>query len=129
MSATMKPTKELHKLDVGQPTVVCQLMVVPSRRQLVTLFRPAKGGAEDTEERVLAMVANSGPFRADQKAPRSVSWRTTWCPLDVFPRQAAESNALLFSLVQPLPGYMVKSMRLFPGLRKSRIAATAAAPT
>ena len=45
---------------------------------------------------------------------------------DVFPRQAAESNALLFSLVHPLAGYMVKSMRLLLGLRKSRIAATAA---
>ena len=109
MSATMKPAKELHKLGVGQPTAVCQLMVVPSRRQLVTLFRPAQGGAEDTEERVLAYGMVS--------------------PDDVFPRQAAESNALLFSLVQPLAGYMVKSMRLLPGLRKSRIAATAAAPT
>ena len=51
---------------------------------------------------------------------------------DIFPQQAAESNALLFSLVQPLAGYMVKSMRLVPGLPKSRIAATAAtaaAPT
>ena len=35
-------------------------------------------------------------------------------PIDVFPRQAAESNALLFSLDQPLAGYMVKSMRLIP---------------
>ena len=33
---------------------------------------------------------------------------------DVFPRQAAESNALLFSLDQPVVGYMVKSMRLIP---------------
>ena len=33
---------------------------------------------------------------------------------DVFPRQAAESNALLFSLDQPMVGYMVKSMRLIP---------------
>ena len=35
-------------------------------------------------------------------------------PIDVLPRQAAESNALLFSLDQPLAGYMVKSMRLIP---------------
>ena len=33
---------------------------------------------------------------------------------DVFLRQAAESNALLFSLDQPVVGYMVKSMRLIP---------------
>ena len=35
-------------------------------------------------------------------------------PIVVFPRQAAESNALLFSLDQPVVGYMVKSMRLIP---------------
>ena len=41
-------------------------------------LRPAQGGAEGTEERVYSMVS-----------------------LDVFPRQAVESNALLFSLDQP----------------------------
>ena len=46
MSATMKPAKEFHEFDVGQPTAVCHLMVVPSRRQLVSLFRPAQGGAD-----------------------------------------------------------------------------------
>ena len=133
MPATMKPAKDLHKLDVGQPTAVCQLMVVPSLRRLVTLFRPAQGGPEDTEEGVLAMmVANSGPFRAEQKAPRSESWRTAWCHLCLFPRQAAWSNALLFSLVQPLAGYLVKSMRLIPTnivTRPAKETMIAAAPT
>ena len=40
----------------GQPTAVCQLIVLPSRKQLVTQLRPVQGGAEDTEERVLSMV-------------------------------------------------------------------------
>ena len=47
MSSTVKPVKELHECDVGQPTAACQVMVCPSRRTLVT-----KGGAKGTEERV-----------------------------------------------------------------------------
>ena len=76
MSATMKLAKEFHELDVGQPTAECPL-VCPCRRTLVTRckHRPAQGGAEDTEERVLALMESSGTFRAEQKTPRSVSWR------------------------------------------------------
>ena len=36
MSAVVKPAKELHESDVGQPIATCQLMVCPSRSTLVT---------------------------------------------------------------------------------------------
>ena len=36
MSSVMKPVKELHECDVGQPTTACQVMVCLSRRMLVT---------------------------------------------------------------------------------------------
>ena len=41
----------------GQPTAECPF-VCPSKRRLVTRceLRPAQGGAEDTKERVLAMM-------------------------------------------------------------------------
>ena len=38
MSATMKPAKELHETDVGQPTAACQVMVCPSRKTLDDVF-------------------------------------------------------------------------------------------
>ena len=61
MSATMKPPNEFHELDVGQPIAACQVMVCPSRRKLVVRgeLRPVQGGAEDTEERFLALMASS----------------------------------------------------------------------
>ena len=36
MSSMVKPAKELHECDVGQPTAACQVMVCLSRRTLVT---------------------------------------------------------------------------------------------
>ena len=64
-------------------TSVCQLMVLPSRRKLVTQLRPAQGGAEDTKERVLAMMvygmvslmtsSHDKPWRAMLSCARSTS--------------------------------------------------------
>ena len=58
MSAVVKLAKATcEPCDVGQRTAACQLMR-PSRRKLVTErceLRPAQGGTEDTEERVLAL--------------------------------------------------------------------------
>ena len=63
---------------------------------------------------------NSGPFRVEQKTPRSVSLVRHGVPGDVLPRQAVESSALLFPLDQPTAevGYVVRSLRLIPGPRK-----------
>ena len=99
MSAMMKPAKELHETGAGQPTAACQLMVCPSRRTLVTTRRPAP--------------TRGGWSRRHRGACLGDGVRHG-VPDDVFPRQAAESNALLFSLDQPVVGYMVKSMRLIP---------------
>ena len=92
MSATVKPAKEFHETDVGQ-VIVC-----PSTRTLDTK-RPAP--------------TREGWSRRHRGACNGDEVRHG-VPIDVFPRQAAESNALLFSLDQPLAGYMVKSMRLIP---------------
>ena len=41
----MTSNASLNELDVGQPTAECELMVLPSRRQLVTRgeLRPSHG--------------------------------------------------------------------------------------
>ena len=60
MSAMVKLAKKICGFcDVGQSTAACQLMVLPSRKQLVTrgVLRPAQGGAKDTEERVYGLVS------------------------------------------------------------------------
>ena len=81
MSTMVKPAKEFHEFDVGQPTAACQVMVCPSRRTLVT-----KGPAPTREG---WSRRHRGAFLRHGDAD------------DVFPRQAVESNALLFSLDQP----------------------------
>ena len=87
MSATMKPAKEFHELDVGQPNVECQLMVLHSRRQLV-----ARRG-ELRPVHVLTLMVSP------MMSSRDKLWRAT-----------------LSCLSQPVEkaGYMVKSMRLIP---------------
>ena len=81
MSATMKPAKEFHEIDVGQPTAACQPMVSLQ------------------EKAVYDEEASSDPRWAEHKTPRSVSAAMVHGMVvtdDVFPRQAVESNALLF---------------------------------
>ena len=63
MSATVKPAKEFHETDVGQPTAACQLMVCPSRSTLVTKGAAPTRGAKDTEERVYGTVTLTTFFR------------------------------------------------------------------
>ena len=56
VSATMKLAKVLDEFDIGQSPAECLLMVLPSRRKLVTRrdeLRPVQGGTEDTAERVM----------------------------------------------------------------------------
>ena len=69
MSATMKLAKVLDELDIGDPPAQCLLMVLPSRRKLVTRrdeLLPAQGGAEDIVERVMTSTsAKSLPWRKD----------------------------------------------------------------
>ena len=79
LSATMKPAKEIH---VGKPIAACQLMVLPSRRKLVTSKKPS-------------------PTRAGRSIIHRGACLRYGDTDDVFPRQArqvVESNALLFSL-------------------------------
>ena len=92
MSALVKLAKETYEsCDIGHPAAECQLMVLPSKRKLVTQrceLRPAQGGAEDTEERVLTLVFQ--------------------CPL---------WKAMLSSTSRPADcegWFMVRSMRLSP---------------
>ena len=99
MSTAVKPAKEFHEFDVGQRTAACQMMVCPSRRTLVTTRRPAPT-REGWSRRHRGACLGDGVRHG--------------VPDDVFPRQAVESNALLFSLYLPVVGYMVKSMRLIP---------------
>ena len=82
----------------GQPTAVCQLMVLPSGRKLVTQFRPAQGGAENTEERVLAMVCGMVSLMTSSYDKQ---WRTM--------------------LSCSLSGYMVRSLRLSQACEKVRL--------
>ena len=52
----MKLAKVLDELDIGQPPAECLLMVLSSRRKLVTSrdeLRPVQGGTEDTDERAM----------------------------------------------------------------------------
>ena len=56
MSATEKLAKVLDELDISQPPAECLLMVLSSRRELITsrgVLRPVQGGTEDTDERVM----------------------------------------------------------------------------
>ena len=72
--------------------------MTPSERRLVTcgLFRPAQGGAEDTKECVCGIRGVFRPAQggADDTEERVYSMVSLF---DVFPRQAVESDALLFS--------------------------------
>ena len=66
MSAMLMLATVLDELDIGQHPAECQLMVLPSRRKLVTQrckLRPAQGGSSPC------------PRRAEQKTPMSVSCR------------------------------------------------------
>ena len=100
MSTMVKLAKEIDVLrDIGQPTAACQLMVLPSRKQLVTrgVLRPAQGGADRHRGACLRHGVTDDVF------PRQ-------------PRQVVESGALLFSLGQSIAkaGFLVKSMSLIP---------------
>ena len=56
MSATVKLAKVLDELDIGQLPAECLLMVLSSRRKLVTSsdeLRPVQGGTEDADEHVM----------------------------------------------------------------------------
>ena len=63
MSALVKLAKEIcESCDIGQPAAEFQLMVLPSKRKLVTQrceLPPAQGGAEDTKELFSLSVAES----------------------------------------------------------------------
>ena len=56
MSVTVKLAQVLDELDIGQLLAECLLMVLSSRRKLVTSrdkLRPVQGGTEDTDERAM----------------------------------------------------------------------------
>ena len=95
MSSMVMPAKEFHETDDGQPTAACQVLLCPSRKKLVTTKKPAPT-REGWSRRHRGACLRHGDTD------------------DVFPRQAVESNALLFSLDQPLAGFLVKSMRSIP---------------
>ena len=101
---TMKPANEFHETDVGQPTAACQVMVCPSRRTVVPKRPPPT--REGWSRRHRGVCLRHG------------------VPIDVFPRQAAESNALLFSLGEVDASDSHEQGR--SGLRKSQFAAAPA---
>ena len=113
MSTMVKPAEEFHEFDVEQPTAACQAMVCPFQMNAgyeEGQLRPAKGGAEETEERVCGMVTLT-------TSSRDKLWRAMLsCSLSTSRRL----------------GFLVKPMRLIPTnsvgqtLRNSQIAA---APT
>ena len=94
MLVTMKHAKEFHETGVGQPTAACQLMVCPSRSTLVTK------GTAPTREVWSKRHRRACPRHGDTD--------------DDLPRQVVESNALFFSLGQPVAGFLVKFRRLLP---------------
>ena len=71
---------------------------------------------------------NSDPFRLEQKTPRSASWYGMESLMTSSHDNLWRAS---FFLGQPTAevGYMVRSIRLIPGLRKSRTAAAATAAT
>ena len=80
--------------EAREPTAACQLMVCPSRSTLVTK------GTAPTREGWSKRHRRACPRHGDTD--------------DVLPRQVVESNALFFSLGQPVAGFLVKFMRLLP---------------
>ena len=95
MSTMAKLAKEIDEFrDISQPTAACQVVVCPSSRTQVTK-RPA-------------------PTRAGRSRRHRGACLRYGVTDDIFPRQIMESNALLFSLGQPVAGFLVKSMRLIP---------------
>ena len=90
MSGTVKLAKEIDELhDIGLPTAECPSRT-PSEKRRVTQrcdLRPAQGGAEDTEERVLVLhtemceKSESGRRRRRTPTPTgSPTPKPTWSP-------------------------------------------------